>query len=123
MLPESSWIAVVANGLSTCMPVSFTNEVVMMKKISRFITKSSIGARSMPVSSDSGACCCAISPALPRGAERDVLDAPQPDLVEHLHEQSRRDGLVGHHHHPVVRLHRVHALDVRAHRAHGDHGG
>ena len=40
-----------ASGLKTVMPASLMNDVVMMKKISRLIVKSSIGARSMPVSS------------------------------------------------------------------------
>src|SRR5215467_10451942 len=35
-------------GRFTVSPDSFTNTAVMMKKISRLITKSSIGARSMP---------------------------------------------------------------------------
>src|SRR5689334_25073293 len=43
-------------GRLTVMPTSFTNTAVMMKKISRFRTKSSIGARSMPVSLSSWCC-------------------------------------------------------------------
>src|SRR5687768_8179135 len=35
-------------GRLTSIPTSFANTAVMMKKINRFITKSSIGARSMP---------------------------------------------------------------------------
>src|SRR5258705_824559 len=35
-------------GRLTWMPTSFANTAVMMKKTSRFITKSSIGARSIP---------------------------------------------------------------------------
>src|SRR5215475_6182316 len=35
-------------GRLTSMPTSFANTAVMMKNTSRFITKSSIGARSMP---------------------------------------------------------------------------
>ena len=36
-------------GRLTLIPTSFRNTAVMMKKISRLRTKSSIGARSMPV--------------------------------------------------------------------------
>jgi hypothetical protein len=42
-------------GLPTSMPACFTKTAVMMKKMSRFTTKSSIGARSMPC--DSAAKC------------------------------------------------------------------
>ncbi len=55
MLPDSRLKAVTASGLNTITPACFTNEVVMMKKINRLIMKSSIGARSMPCSSLSGA--------------------------------------------------------------------
>ena len=51
MLPASFFSALAAFGRLTVMPISLTNTAVMMKKISRFRTKSSIGARSMPVSS------------------------------------------------------------------------
>ena len=46
--PFSRATAVSASGLITLMPASRTKDVVMMKKISRLRTKSSIGARSMP---------------------------------------------------------------------------
>ena len=52
MLPASFFSAAAALGRLTVRPTSLTNTAVMMKKISRFSTKSSIGARSMPVSSD-----------------------------------------------------------------------
>src|SRR4051812_22535194 len=42
-----SWVA--AFGRETVMPTSLMNTAVMMKKMRRFRTKSSIGARSMPV--------------------------------------------------------------------------
>ena len=51
MLPASFFSAFAALGRLTVRPISLTNTAVMMKKISRFSTKSSIGARSMPVSS------------------------------------------------------------------------
>ena len=47
-LPEGLLTAVDAFGLNTVTPVSLMNDVVMMKKISRLIVKSSIGAKSMP---------------------------------------------------------------------------
>ena len=49
MLPASLFSAFAEFGRLTVMPISFTNTAVMMKKMSRFMTKSSIGARSMPV--------------------------------------------------------------------------
>jgi hypothetical protein len=53
MLPFSRCTAVSASARLTSTPGSFTKDVVMMKKIKRFSTKSSIGARSIPVSPDS----------------------------------------------------------------------
>ena len=53
-LPDSRLTAVTASGLKTVTPASLMNDVVMMKKIRRLTVKSSIGARSMPVSSVSG---------------------------------------------------------------------
>jgi hypothetical protein len=45
---DSRLSAVTAVGLKTSMPASLMNDVVMMKKMSKLIVKSSIGARSMP---------------------------------------------------------------------------
>ena len=53
---EEAFTAISASARVTVTPGSFTKEVVMMKKISRFSTKSSIGARSMPVASSWSKC-------------------------------------------------------------------
>src|ERR1041385_6496818 len=49
IVPACFFSCVAALGRDTVMPTSLTNTAVMMKKMSRFRTKSSIGARSMPV--------------------------------------------------------------------------
>ena len=80
---------------STTIAASLVKTAVMMKKISRLVTKSSIGARSMPVSSVSGACRrdCITLPSrlrLVRRAERDVVDAAEVHLVDDFDEGPRR---------------------------------
>ena len=97
----------------------------MMKKISRFSTKSSIGARSMPWSSLSGACRrdCMIhrrSARSLRRAERDVVDAAEVDLVDDLDEHARSARLVARGSARRFRVRPRHALDVGAHGAHVD---
>src|SRR5262249_2294129 len=123
MLPDSRYAAVSACGRPTTIPASFTNEVVMMKKIKRFSTKSSIGARSMPWGSVSGLWWWARIPArFSSGrAERNVVDAGEMDLIDHLNDHPSRCRTVGGDENPDPRVRRVDALDVRSHRPHIHH--
>src|SRR5262249_1098293 len=124
MLPDSLLSAVNACSLLTVMPASLTNEVVMMKKMSRLSTKSSIGARSMPVSSLSASecrrdCMAGSSGALGR-SDGNVLHAALPDVVEDWQEQGGVSALRRDHHHAVVRTLRVQPLDIGPDGAHID---
>src|SRR5688572_11010531 len=123
-LPESRPSAVWAVGLNTVMPASLMNDVVMMKKISRFVVKSSIGARSIPVSSVSGAwrrdCIAAsLSRLLCRG-ERDVVNAAEMHLVDDLDQRARRRACLRQNQYTAIRIHGAHPLDVGAHRPNVD---
>src|SRR5262249_30137824 len=116
-LPESSCWAVCAAGLKTVTPASLMNDVVMMKKISKLMQKSSIGARSMPWSAVSGEWRrdCMFSPfrcgSLGR-RERDVVDSAEVHLVDHLHERARRRGVLSDDQNTGFGIDGAHALDV-----------
>ena len=55
-----------------------------------------------------------------RRAERDVVDAAEVDLVDHLDEHARRRLVLREDQHAAVGVHGAQALDVRAHGAHVD---
>src|SRR6187549_448766 len=108
MLPLSLSSAVNASSLLTVMPASLMKDVVMMKKISRFRTKSSIGARSMPVSSDSSSECRRASNVNPPlgdfgGGDGNVLHTALPDLVDDLHQDAGHRSLLRHDDYGIVR--------------------
>src|SRR6056297_306898 len=123
MLPRGRASAVSASGRLGSMPVSFTKEVVTMKKISMMNTMSSIGVMLISVSSSGVECLRAMSSLRSVGQrrQRNLAGARHPGLVDHPHQDAGVRVAVGSYHHGRIRIHREAALDVGPHGA--DVGG
>ncbi len=94
-----------------------------MKKIRRFMVKSSIGAKSMPVSSASGACRRDCILYFPLGlncvlVKRDVVNPAEMHLVYDLDQNARRRVSIRDDQDAAIRADGAQAFDVGANGAH-----